>query len=166
MSGEPLVEQAGEVWSRVSGSFYRAVNPAYQDAALLGSRLAGRYSEPNQRTLYLSSSPEGVDAAMIAHAQGRVDELVLLKFHVEAHKIVDLRDPAVLLVAGVNLADAVAPWQDIVKNGGEPTSWKVRRRLEGLGATGLIDPSRKRPGRWHFTLFRWNSADAPRMALY
>ena len=89
MSGEPLVEQMGDVWSCVSGSCYRAVNPAYQDAALLGSRLAGRYPEPNQRPLYLSSSPEGVDAAMIAHAQRRVDELVVLKFHVEAHNIVD-----------------------------------------------------------------------------
>ena len=165
MSGELLVEQVGDVWSYVSGSFYRAVDPAYQDAALRGSRLAGRYSEPKQRALYLSSSPEGVDAAMIAHVQGRVDELVLLKFHVKAHHIVDLRDPAVLLVAGVNLADAVAPWQDVVKNGGEPASWKVRRRLEGLGATGLIDPSRKSPGRWHLTLFRWNSADAPRVTL-
>ena len=122
MSGEPSVEQAGDVWSRVTGSFYRAVNPAHQDAPLLGSRLAGRYSEPTQPTLYLSSSPQGVDAAMLAHTQGRVDELVLLKFHVEAHNIVDLRDPAVLFAAGVNLADAVAPWQDIVKIGGEPSS--------------------------------------------
>ena len=75
-----------------------------------------------------------------------------------------IRDPVVLM-AGVNLADAAAPWQDIVKNGGEPASWKIRRRLEGLGATGLIDPSRKRPGRWHLTLFRWDSVDAPRVAL-
>ena len=122
MSGEPSVKLAGDVFSRVTGSFYRAVNPAHQDAPLLGSRLAGRYSEPTQPTLYLSSSPQGVDAAMLAHAQGRVDELVLLKFHVEAHNIVDLRDPAVLFAAGVNLADAVAPWQDIVKIGGEPSS--------------------------------------------
>ena len=55
---------------------------------------------------------------MLSHTRGRVDELVLLKFHVEAQNIVDLRDPAVLFAAGVNLADAVAPWQDIVKTGG------------------------------------------------
>ena len=102
---------------------------------------------------------------MLAHTRGRVDELVLLKFHVEAHNIVDLRDPAVLFAAGVNLADAVAPWQDIVKIGGEPSPWHVRRRLEGLGAHGLIDPSRKRPGLWHLTLFSWNSPDTPRVTL-
>lgn len=165
MSGEPSVEQVGDVWSSISGSFYRAVDPSHQDTALLGSRLAGRYSEPSQPTLYLSSSPQGVDAAMIAHTQGRVAELVLLEFQVEAHNIVDLRDPAVLLAAGIDLADAVAPWQDIAKAGGEPSSWQVRRRLEALGANGLVDPSRKRPGLWHLTLFRWNGPDAPRVAL-
>lgn len=102
---------------------------------------------------------------MLAHTQGRVDELVLLKFHVVAHNIVDLRDPAVLLAAGVNLADAVAPWQDVVKTGGEPSSWHVRRRLESLGAHGLIDPSRTSPGLWHLTLFSWNSPDTPRVTL-
>lgn len=105
----PPWNTAGDVWSRVTGSFYRAVNAAHQDGALLGSRLAGRYSGPTEPTLYLSSSPQGVDAAMLAHTGGRVDELVLLKFHVEAQNIVDLRDPAVLFAAGVNLADAVAP---------------------------------------------------------
>ena len=165
MSGEPSVEQVGDVWSRISGSFYRAVDPSHQDTALLGSHLAGRYSEPSQPTLYLSSSPQGVEAAMIVHTQGRVAELVLLEFQVEAHNIVDLRDPAVLLAAGIDLADAVAPWQNIAKAGGEPSSWQVRRRLEALGANGLVDPSRKRPGLWHLTLFRWNGRDAPRVAL-
>ncbi|MDY7526362.1 RES domain-containing protein [Cryobacterium sp. 10I1] len=66
---------------------------------------------------------------------------------------------------GIDLADAVAPWQDIAKAGDEPSSWQVRRRLEALGANGLVDPSRKRPGLWHLTLFRWNGPDAPRVAL-
>ncbi|MBB5640161.1 RES domain-containing protein [Cryobacterium roopkundense] len=132
MSSEPSVEKVGDVWSRISGLFYRAVDPAHQYRALLGSRLAGRYSEPSQPTLYLSSSPQGVDAAMIAHTRGRVAELILLEFHVEAHNIVDLRDPAVLLATGIDLADAVAPWQEIVKAGGEPSSWHVRRRLAGV----------------------------------
>ncbi|WP_368074223.1 hypothetical protein [Curtobacterium sp. SGAir0471] len=42
-----------------------------------------------------------------------------------------------------------------------PTSWLVRDRLVALGADGLIDPSRKRPGLWHLVLFRWNTADVP-----
>lgn len=102
---------------------------------------------------------------MLTHTQGRVNELVLLKFHVEAHNIVDLRDPAVLFSAGVRIADAVAPWRDVVKTGGEPSSWHVPRRLENMGAHGLIDPSRKSPGLWHPTLFSWNSPDTPRVTL-
>ena len=35
-------------------------------------------------------------------------ELVLLKFRVKAHNIVDLRDPVILFAAGVNLADGVS----------------------------------------------------------
>lgn len=165
MPSEPAVKQAGDHWCSVSGVFYRAVNPAFRDTAIVGSRLAGRYSEPAQSTLYLSSSPRGVDAAMIAHTQARVPDLVLLELRVEADNIVDLRDPAALVAAGVDLADAVAPWPDIVKTGGQPPSWHVRRRLESLGANGLIDPSRKRSGLWHLTLFKWNSSGAPSVAI-
>jgi RES domain-containing protein len=165
VSIEPLVEQIDHVLSRVSGTFYRAVHPAHRDTAIHGSRNAGRYSQPSQPTLYLSASPEGVEAAMIAHTRGRVVDRVVLEFHVEAHDIVDLRDPAARLATGVDLEDAVAPWQNIVATGGEPSSWSVRRQLEDLGASGLIDPSRKRPGLWHLTLFRWNAPGAPRVAL-
>lgn len=164
MSSEPLIEQVDGVWSHVSGILYRAVDPAYRHAALLGSRLAGRYSDADQPTLYLSSTPQGVEAALKAHAPDRNDQLDLLKFHVDAHKIIDLRNPAVLLAVGVDLADAVAPWQDIVKSEGRPTSWNVRRHLEALGANGLIDPSRTRPGLWHLVLFRWNSQNAPHVS--
>jgi len=62
MSIRPDVERTGDIWCRVSGLFHRAVNPAFQADALDGSRVAGRYSGPSQRTLYLSSSPEGVEA--------------------------------------------------------------------------------------------------------
>ena len=63
--------------------------------------------------------------------------------------------------AGIHLADAVAPWQEVVAAGETPRSWIVRDRLVGLGANGLIDPSRKSPGLWHLVLFRWNDAGAP-----
>lgn len=158
-----MVENVDGVWSHVSGTFYRAVDPVFEHSALLGSRLPGRYSAANQPTLYLSSSTQGVDAALAAHTVGRVDQLNLLEFHVDAEKVVDLRDSAVLLALGVNLADAVAPWQDVVKLCGAPSSWRVRQHLEAQGAHGLIDPSRTRPGLWHLTLFRWNSPNAPRV---
>lgn len=83
----------------------------------------------------------------------------------EASGIVDLRDAAALQAAGVELADAIAPWQEIVAAGGTPPSWTVRDRLLAAGANGLIDPSRKSPGLWHLVLFRWNETDAPIVRL-
>ncbi|THJ64996.1 RES domain-containing protein [Arthrobacter echini] len=145
----------------VTGSLFRAVDPAYRGAALMGSRTAGRYSPPDVPTLYLSSSQAGVAAAMIAHTHDHTPELEVLEFEVEADRIVDLRDHQALRSVGVDPADAAADWQDVVAAGGSPSSWRVRETLERSGAHGLIDPSRKRPQLWHLTLFKWNTDGAP-----
>lgn len=158
----PLVERRADHRCRVAGVLYRAVEGAHRAGALEGSRLPGRYSAAGQPTLYLSGSPEGVAAAMVAHGRARAD-LTVMAFDVEAEGIVDLRDAAAVAAAGVDLDDALAPWQDVVAVGGEPRSWTVRRVLEGAGAQGLIDPSRTRPGLWHLVLFRWNTGGAARV---
>lgn len=146
----------------MTGLFHRAVDSTHRASALAGSRLPGRYSAAGQPTLYVSSSPEGVAAAMVAHGGARGD-LTVMRFSVHAEGIVDLRDPDALLAAGVDLQDAVAPWQDVVAGGGVPRSWEIRRRLQGLGAQGLVDPSRTQPGLWHLVLFRWNTEGAARV---
>lgn len=140
----------------VRGTFFRAVDAAHRDRALRGSRAAGRYSRPHEPTLYLSSSVEGVAAAMVAHRDARAAQLEIVEVDVVAAGIVDLRDPDALERLDVSMVDAVAPWQDVVASGGEPPSWRVRDALVAAGATGLIDPSRQRPGLWHLVLFRWN----------
>lgn len=147
------------------GRFFRAIDPRFEDHAISGSRAAGRYSRTDEPTLYLSSSPEGVEAAMTAHRHERAADLELIELAVAATRIVDLRDPSALARLGVDLADAIAPWQDIVAAGGDPSSWAVRDRLVEAGANGLIDPSRKRPGLWHLVLFRWNEGDAPAVRI-
>jgi RES domain-containing protein len=153
------------LFTRVEGVFYRAVDPAYRAYALAGSRTPGRYSSAAQPTLYLSATPEGVDAAMAAHRDRRSAGLAIVRVHVQATRICDLRDAAALAALGVRLEDAAAPWQDIVAAGGRPHSWGVREHLETAGANGLIDPSRKAPGLWHLVLFCWNEDDAPRVRL-
>ncbi|OAN32125.1 hypothetical protein A4X17_16970 [Plantibacter sp. H53] len=145
----------------VRGTFYRAIDPSFREFAIAGSRTAGRYSRANEPTLYLSSSVDGVEAAMIAHQDARAGVREIVEIDVEASGIVDLRDARALESAGIDLADATAPWQDIAAGGGTPTSWSIRDRLLAGGANGLIDPSRKRPGLWHLVLFRWNEPDAP-----
>ncbi|MCV7500892.1 MULTISPECIES: RES family NAD+ phosphorylase [Micrococcus] len=150
-------------FTAVAGTFYRAVEARFVDSALRGSRSAGRYSPPDAPTLYLSSSPEGVDAAMVAHTDATTPPRELLTFDVHAERIVDLRDAEALAALGVDLAAAMAPWKPAVEVGEEPSSWAVRRRLEEAGAHGLIDPSRTAPGLWHLTLFRWNEDGTPRV---
>lgn len=144
----------------VRGTFFRAVDPRYASSALDGSRGAGRYNRADQPTLYLSSSREGVDAAMIAHRDSRTPDLEVLQIDVVASGIVDLRDPDALHRYGVDLAAAAAPWQEAASAGQVPSSWLVRDQLEAAGAHGLIDPSRQRPGLWHLVLFQWND-DGP-----
>ena len=159
----PLVQPGADSRCTVAGVFHRAVDPAHRDQALDGSRLAGRYSAADQPTLYLSSSPQGVQAAMAAHggARGGLD---VMTFDVHASGIVDLRDPTARSAAGVEITDAVAPWQDVVAAGAAPRSWRVRQRLEEVGAHGLIDPSRTRPGLWHLVLFTWNTPGGARVS--
>ncbi len=94
---------------------------------------------------------------MQAHKANRSAQQEIMQLRVHAARIFDLRNAAALTAAGIDLADAVAPWQEIVAAGGTPSSWRVRQQLETLGAAGLIDPSRKAPGLWHLVLFSWNS---------
>lgn len=149
----------------VRGTFYRAIDPNFREFAIAGSRSMGRYSRAHEPTLYLSSSVDGVKAAMIAHKDARSAALEIVEIDVEASGIIDLRDANALETAGIDIAEAVAPWQDVAAAGGIPRSWPLRDRLLEVGANGLIDPSRKSPRLWHLVLFRWNEADAPTVRL-
>jgi RES domain-containing protein len=161
MTSPRVGDEANALFTKVDGVFYRAVDPAYRDGALSGSRYPGRYSSAAQPTLYLSASRDGVAAAMKAHSDNRSGRLEIVSVHVAADRIFDLRDAPALAAMGIRLEDAVAPWQEVVAAGGIPTSWSVRDRLEALGAQGLVDPSRKAPGLWHLVLFSWNQDDSP-----
>ncbi|BDZ48500.1 hypothetical protein GCM10025867_07410 [Frondihabitans sucicola] len=158
---EPCVERDGALWSRVRGTFSRGVDPAYRESALAGSRSAGRFSPPGVPTLYLSSSAEGVAAAMIAHVDPSAPPREVLEFEVDAPGIADLRDRSRMAALGIDVEAAAAPWQADVAAGRTPPSWRVRDALVELGAFGLIDPSRQRPGLWHLTLFAWNAEGEP-----
>lgn len=92
----PVVTVGDGGLSRVQGTFHRAIDPAFRASALAGSRSAGRYSRPDEPTLYLSSSRDGVAAAMVAHADDRSPELEVVEVRVDADRIVDLRDAATL----------------------------------------------------------------------
>ena len=159
------IDTSDIIFTEVKGIFFRAIDPEYRGYSLSGSRSAGRYSTSAQPTLYLSSSREGVDAAMQSHKGNRSSTLEVVSVHVVAKKIVDLRNSLALAEIGVRIEDAMAPWQEFVARGDIPRSWTVRDRLVACGANGLIDPSRKAPGLSHLVLFAWNQDDAPQVHL-
>lgn len=136
----------------IRGSFFRTVDPAFRELALTGSRSAGRHSRAHEPALSLSSAIAGVDAAMIAHRAARAERIDVVRVEVEAQAVINLRDTEVLRAIGIDLADAVAPWQDDVAAGRSPRSWAVRERALEVGAAGLIVPFRRAPGQWHLVL--------------
>lgn len=97
---------------------------------------------------------------MIAHASERELRLIVA-FDVKAADVFDLRAPHALEEVQRAAGDPLADWQGVAAQGGEPTSWRARDWIEGIGAKGLIDPSRKAPGLWHLVLFSWNVAGSP-----
>lgn len=161
----PEINRSRDPFVRVTGIFYRAVADAPNIDPLAGSIAAGRYSRPNQKTLYMSSSEDGVSAAMLAHPLPSGQVRSTWPLFVDADCIADLRDDAILSAIRMQRDDALRPWQDGLAKGQEPSSWSVRSALEEIGAKGLIDPSRKAPGMWHLVLFRWNQPNAPRVRL-
>ncbi|MCU1571791.1 MAG: hypothetical protein JWR33_2532 [Naasia sp.] len=97
-----MVGGDGPLACTVSGVFHRAVDPAHRAAALAASRAAGRYSPADVPTLYLSASPAGVAAAMIAHTGARSPTPDVLTVEVVADRIVDLRAHEALRTLGID----------------------------------------------------------------
>lgn len=120
---------------------------------LEGTVQPGRYNRAGERTLYVSASREGIAAAMARYGDR---PRALMALQVEAMGLLDLRDPAACMAMGLDAAAAAVDWQASLASGTPTPSWMVADRARGLGATGLIDPSRRAPGRWHLVLFGWN----------
>jgi hypothetical protein len=104
----------------VRGIFYRAVLADSWRDALRGSASAGRYSMPDQPTLYMSASKAGVTAAMQAHPPPAGTVRTMCAMEVAAHKIFDLRDEQTCQQAAIRCDDALAPWQELVTTGRIP----------------------------------------------
>lgn len=149
----------------ITGTFYRAIDPMHMGSALDGSRGQGRFNAVDQPTLYLSSSRDGVAAAMIKHTSANDPARTVIAVRVENARVFDLRDADSPDHAGISLDDATCDWQQQLREGLRPQSWSVRNTIEESGAHGLIDPSRKSPGLWHLVLFTWNTPSAPAVTV-
>ncbi|MBO9424387.1 RES family NAD+ phosphorylase [Labrenzia sp. R4_1] len=144
----------------VSRTFVKIINPG-ESALVLEkghvTRPPARFNRPGQDALYLSPDEPSARVAIGQYvtSDSRDRELITLK--VSACKLLDLRDEDHSELYEL----ARQPWIAPLKNGLEPASWIAADLIRPSGYHGLIDPSRRRPGLWHITLFEWNAPGAP-----
>ncbi|WP_428526984.1 RES family NAD+ phosphorylase [Roseibium sp.] len=150
---DPVVELA-------SRSFVKIINPG-EGALILerghASRPPARFNRPGQDALYLSPDETSARVAIGQYITCDNRDRVLISLEVSACRLLDLRD----VEHSELYALARQPWLAPLKSGLEPPSWIAADLIRAMGYHGLIDPSRRRPGLWHITLFRWNTPDAP-----
>ncbi len=120
-------------------------------------RPAARFNRQGQDALYLSPHEEAARVAIGQYVRLDDPARVLLRFEVSACELFDLRLPE-----NADVYEAARqPWLADVAAGVTPASWEAADHIRAMGYKGLIDPSRRRPGLWHITLFEWNQQTAP-----
>ena len=146
--------------TEVSGKFVKIVWAEDPDIHLTrgsSDRPPARFNRLGQDALYLSPDVESARVAIGQDVKEGDRPRVLLTFEVQRCALFDLRAPE----AADIYALASQPWRRLLAAHGEPSSWSAADQLRSDGYVGLIDPSRRRPGLWHITLFRWNEPGAP-----
>lgn len=78
----------------------------------------------------------------------------------KAH-VVDQHDRQACERLGIDRDESNQPWRSALAAGLEPPSWRAADVARAVGADGIIDRSRKIPGGWHLSLFRWNVVGGP-----
>ena len=145
----------------IGGEFVRLSLPDQVDLALKypsPERPAARFNRLGERALYLS--PDELSARVAIGEYVREDDpsRVLVTYKVAPCTVLDLRHPD----AAYLYMSAREPWQSALSRGEAPSSWAAADAIRAMPEiSGLIDPSRRRPGLWHVTLFRWNEQSAP-----
>ena len=159
MSNAPLAS--------IEGRFYRITRADRAHLVLQPPRPVecGRYHAPGQTALYMSPTAEWARVAVSGYMGEDGLARVIFPLLVSTAHVLDLRDETACLRLGVDRERANVSWRKTLAAGGRPPSWDVADAARAIGADGLIDRSRLRPGAWHVTLFRWNTPGGPRVRL-
>ena len=122
-------------------------------------RPAAWFNRIGQDALYLSPDEESAQVAIGQYVEAGDARRVLVTYDVERCSLLDLHHPESADI----YESARQPWRHAVQPGRTPDSWHAADRIRNDGHVGLIDLSRRRPGLWHITLFRWNEPNAPKV---
>ena len=148
------------------GTCFRAHDPKWAFSPISGAGAAlkgGRFNPVGVPALYLALTLSGMFKEM-GHGFGhRFDPLTVCAYAVDVEDIVDLREDAGRVAAGVALDDLACPWAYDLTRRRKPASWQVAERLIAAGSAGILVPSfatGARPGLDNLVLWRWG-ADLP-----
>ena len=125
----------------------------------------GRYHSEPFTTLYMSPFEQWAWTALEVHTKIDDPPRVAVPIDVVGANVLDLRDHEACSACGVEIADAVSPWQDAIRRGEKPLSWAVADKIKQAGFDGLVDKSRRIPEGWHLVLFDWNTPGRPLVAF-
>lgn len=146
--------------TEISGIFVKIVRADDPDIYLTRGapdRPPARFNRQGQDALYLSPDVESAKVAIGRDVREGDCPRSVLTYEVQRCRLFDLRSAEAQDIYSL----ACQPWRKLLAAGGEPSSWYAADHLRADGQIGLIDPSRRRPGLWHITLFRWNEPGAP-----
>ncbi|WP_439650025.1 RES family NAD+ phosphorylase [Gymnodinialimonas mytili] len=124
-------------------------------------RPPARFNRRGENALYLSPDAESAHVAIGGDVKSDDPPRVLARYKITRCKLIDLRSKDAAKLYEL----AKCPWRSALQRGEDPSSWTAADVVKASGAVGLIDPSRRRPGLWHLTLFRWNEPGAPNVSL-
>lgn len=148
--------------TKIEGEFVKIAVAGHEDVLLNRgdpARPPARFNGMGQDALYLSPHEEAARVAIGEYVRTDDPPRLLQHYHVTACDLLDLRLPENAAL----YERAKQPWQPPFRAGEAPLSWLAADEIRGRGIKGLIDPSRRRPGLWHITLFDWNEPAAPRV---
>ncbi len=148
--------------TKIEGEFVKITMAGHEDLMLKRgdpARPPARFNRLGQDALYLSPDEEAARVAIGGYVQAGDPPRLLQRYQVTACDLLDLRLPENAALYEL----AKQPWQPPFKAGDAPPSWSAADEIRKRGIKGLIDPSRRRPGLWHVTLFNWNEDGAPKV---
>ena len=147
-------------------TLWRAFVPRWAHLPLSGegaARFGGRWNPVGLPAIYAARE---LSTAWAEYNQGFVQHPALIaQLELSGADLVDLTDALVLEELGIAEDIHRCQWRDAMDRGLVPETHGLTRRLLAEGRHGVVYPSVMSPGGTCVALWRWNGADAPRLAV-
>jgi len=100
-------------------------------------KYGGRFNQPDTLALYTSLD---LTTAWMEAQQGfpfKAQPMTITAYEVDCANIVDLNDPNTLSFLGFTSTELACAWEDLAAQKQDPPTWKLARRLQSLGISGI-----------------------------